>query len=82
MVSKAGKFANCCFGPNQEFYYFDKEGNKVLTNFKDYVYKNLGDEIKNIEGINIVEDSYKILLSDIYILNKGNCLESISNCSF
>lgn len=41
MVSKAGKFANCCFGPNQEFYYFDKEGNKVLTNFKDYVYKNL-----------------------------------------
>lgn len=53
--------SNCCFGADQEIYFFTKDGEKVLTTFGDFVNtrlknKNVGDKV-----IEKLETNEKIL---------------------
>lgn len=45
--------SNCCFAKDQEFYYFDKEGNKILTSFGRYVEDRLS---KKNSPVQIIEE--------------------------
>lgn len=53
-----GTLSNCCFGKDQEFYYYDKEGNKYLTTIGDYVEKRLKRNYQSSQVIDAVEDEF------------------------
>ena len=53
-----GVLSNCCFDGNQEFYYYDKDGNKYLTTFKDYVESRLNKHYHGRQVIDTVVDEY------------------------
>lgn len=42
-----GVLSNCCFDGDQELYYYDSEGNKILTTFKQYVESKLTSSERN-----------------------------------
>ena len=50
--------SNCCFDKDQEFYYYDKEGNKYLTTIGDYVEKRLKRNYQSSQVIDAVEDEF------------------------
>ena len=47
-----GVLSNCCFSGNQEFYYINEDGEKILTTFENYV-KNTKN--KNYNGKQLIE---------------------------
>jgi hypothetical protein len=46
--------SNCCFAPDQEFYYFDKDGNKILTTFGKYVEDRLSKKDSKVQTTEVV----------------------------
>lgn len=53
-----GVLSNCCFDGDQEFYYYDEEGNKYLTTFKDYVESRLSKKYNGGKVVNTVKNNY------------------------
>ena len=53
-----GVLSNCCFDKDQEFYYYDLDGNKYLTTFKDYVENRINVKYHNTQIINKVSGEY------------------------
>lgn len=53
--------SNCCFDGDQEFYYYDSEGNKVLTSFRTYVDSKITDKdtshqvIERVSGDSVID---------------------------
>lgn len=50
--------SNCCFDGDQEFYYYDSNGNKYLTTFKNYVEERVNKKYFGNQIINTVENEY------------------------
>lgn len=46
--------SNCCFATDQEFYYFDKDGNKILTTFGKYVEDRLSKKDSKVQTTEVV----------------------------
>ena len=53
-----GILSNCCFSGDQEFYYYDKDGNKYLTTFKNYVENRLNKTYTGNQVISEVEGDF------------------------
>ena len=53
-----GVLSNCCFDGDQEFYYYDEDGNKYLTTFKDYVESRLSKKYSGDKVVNTVKNNY------------------------
>lgn len=53
-----GVLSNCCFNGDQELYYYDSNGNKYLTTFKNYVEERINKKYFGSQIINSVENEY------------------------
>lgn len=42
--------SNCCFDGSQELFYYDEHGNKILTNFKQFVETRLSEDALSKQG--------------------------------
>ena len=60
-----GILSNCCFDGDQEFIYFDREGNKYLTTFKNFVENKIQAPYKGVQQIKSIEaESYTTVAPD------------------
>lgn len=53
--------SNCCFSGDQEFYYYDSNGNKILTTFKNYVESKLNKQYNNEQIIQLINNGDSII---------------------
>lgn len=53
--------SNCCFSGDQEFYYYDSNGNKILTTFKNYVESKLNKQYNNEQIIQLINTGDSII---------------------
>lgn len=56
-----GVLSNCCFSGDQEFYYYDSNGNKILTTFKNYVESKLNKQYNNEQIIQLINNGDSII---------------------
>lgn len=53
-----GVLSNCCFDGDQEFIYYNKDGERILTTFKNFVEQRLDKQYSGSQIINSVENVY------------------------
>jgi len=74
-----GTLSNCCFDGNQEFYYVDKDGNKILTTFKSYVEARLNKPYNGEQLITVLNDKEYIVNPDTGGLSEVKAVSKLPN---